>query len=78
MAQPPKPVQPVPPIPFPLARTTPPHTPSGYKELGTTELARTLGVADDALFGHWCRRCEGLWWGMPLEAQCPVCGKRGA
>ena len=74
MARPSNPVQP---IPFLLARTSPPHTPGGCKELGTSDLARTLGVADDALFGHWCSGCEGLWWGMPLEAQCPVCGKRG-
>lgn len=66
------------PIPFPVSRTTPPRTPGGFKELGTTALARTLGVADDSLYGHWCRRCEGIWWGLPLEAACPACGHRGA
>ncbi len=74
MADPSKPARP---IPFPLSRTTPPRTPGGFRELGTTTLARTLGIADEALYGHWCRRCEGLWWGLPLEAACPACGHRG-
>jgi hypothetical protein len=64
-------------IPFPLARAAPPRTPGGFKELGRTELARALELDDDSLYGHWCRRCEGIWWGLPLEASCPVCSHRG-
>ncbi len=75
MMQPRKPVQP---IPFPVARTSPPHTPGGFKDLGPSPLARSLGTDTAAQHGHWCSHCEGIWWGLPLEAQCPVCGNRGA
>ena len=61
---------------FPFARTTPPRTPGGTRELGITPLARHLGVSEDYLNGHWCSRCQGIWYGLMLEAQCPVCGNR--
>ena len=70
--------KPAEPIPFPVARTTPPHTPGGFKELGTSEFACALGADDASLHGHWCGRCQGIWWGLALEAQCPACGQRGA
>ena len=48
----------------------------GHRELGTTPLARRLGLPDDQLAGHWCSRCQGIWYGCMLEAECPVCGNR--
>ena len=48
-----------------------------YRELGTTPLALQLGLRDDQLGGHWCRRCVGIWYGCALEVQCPACGYRG-
>jgi rubrerythrin len=54
----------------------PPQTPGGFRNLGTTPLARQLGLNDDQLNGHWCSRCQGIWFGYTLEAQCPVCGNR--
>lgn len=48
----------------------------GYRELGTTALARQLGLPDEQLSGHWCSRCHGIWYGCPLEVQCPACGNR--
>lgn len=48
----------------------------GYRELGTTVLARRLGLSDDQLGGHWCSRCAGIWYGCALEVECPVCGNR--
>jgi hypothetical protein len=48
----------------------------GYRELGTTALAARLGLPDDKLSGHWCSRCQGIWWGCTLEVECPVCGNR--
>lgn len=74
MVDAPKPTRP---ITFPLARATPPRTPGDFKELGTTALARALEVDDYSLYGHWCRSCQGIWYGMPLEASCPACGHRG-
>jgi len=48
----------------------------GFRELGTTPLARQLGLSDDQLCGHWCSRCNGVWYGCALEVQCPSCGNR--
>ncbi len=46
------------------------------RELGTTALARQLGLNDEQTNGHWCSRCQGIWYGYTLEVQCPVCGNR--
>jgi hypothetical protein len=48
----------------------------GHRELGTTPLARQLGLAEEQMGGHWCSRCEGIWYGCPLEVECPCCGNR--
>jgi hypothetical protein len=61
---------------FPQSRVAPPRTRGGYRELGSTPLARQLGLRDEQLNGHWCSRCEGIWYGYTLEAQCPRCGNR--
>ena len=61
---------------FPHSRVPPPKTPGGYRKLGTTPLARQLGLTEQQLNGHWCSRCEGIWWGYTLEAECPRCGNR--
>lgn len=52
-----------------------PRRPSLH-ELGITPLARQLGLADEQTNGHWCSRCEGIWYGYTLEVECPVCGNR--
>ena len=64
------------PITFPFARVSPPRTVGGFKELGTTPLAKQLGLVEWQLNGHWCRRCQGIWYGYTLEAECPCCGNR--
>ncbi len=48
----------------------------GHRELGTTALARRLGLTDEQLGGHWCSRCSGIWYGCMLEVECPSCGNR--
>lgn len=54
-----------------------PAQPLGVRrELGTTALARQLGLPDDQLNGHWCSRCHGIWYGCTLEVECPRCGNR--
>ena len=65
------------PIRFPVSHTTPPRTAGGFKDLGSSALALSLKARPGSLNGHWCRHCRGIWWGLPLEAQCPVCGRRG-
>ena len=47
-----------------------------FRELGTTALALQLGLPEEQLNGHWCSRCDGIWYGCTLEVQCPVCGNR--
>lgn len=59
---------------FPHSRSTPPQTPGGFKDLGTTLLAKQLGLLPEQTNGHWCSRCQGIWFGYTLEMQCPVCG----
>ncbi len=61
---------------FPSSRSSPPRTPGGFRELGTTPLAQSLGLKEWQLNGHWCSRCEGIWYGYTLEAECPCCGNR--
>ncbi len=46
------------------------------REVGTTALARQLGLPDHQLGGHWCSRCQGIWYGCALEVECPSCGSR--
>ena len=48
----------------------------GFRELGITPLARQLGLVEWQLNGHWCSRCQGIWYGYTLEAECPCCGNR--
>ncbi len=47
-----------------------------FRELGATSLAKLLGLHDWQLNGHWCSRCQGIWYGYTLETQCPCCGNR--
>jgi hypothetical protein len=47
-----------------------------FLELGTTALAKLLGLQPWRLSGHWCSRCEGVWYVYTLEARCPQCGNR--
>ena len=61
---------------FPLSRTSPSATRGGFKDLGSTPLAKQLGLTDEQTNGHWCSRCQGIWFGYTLEAQCPVCDNR--
>lgn len=62
--------------PSPRVRTSPASTTGGFKDLGITPLARQLGLTSEQTNGHWCSRCEGIWFGYTLEVQCPVCGNR--
>lgn len=61
-------------IPTQTSRASVP--PSPLRELGTTPFARQLGLTDEQTNGHWCSRCQGVWYGYTLEVQCPVCGNR--
>ncbi len=64
----------------PIKPSIPPSAPAtpalGFRELGLTPLAKQLNLAEWQLNGHWCRRCQGIWYGYTLEAECPRCGNR--
>jgi len=47
-----------------------------FRDLGTTPFAKRLGLLPEQTNGHWCSRCQGIWFGYTLEAECPVCGNR--
>ena len=47
-----------------------------FRDLGTTPLADQLGLKPEQTNGHWCSRCNGIWFGYTLEVECPVCGNR--
>lgn len=47
-----------------------------FRDLGVTPLAKLLGLSPEQTNGHWCSRCEGIWFGYTLEAECPVCKNR--
>lgn len=53
-----------------------PTAAGSFKDLGTTPLARQLALSAEQTSGHWCSRCQGIWFGYTLEVQCPVCGNR--
>ena len=61
-------------IPFPQSRVKP--SKPDYTDLGLTALAKQLGLNGSRLSGHWCGRCNGMWFGTLLEVECPVCGNR--
>lgn len=64
------------PAKFSYAPTAPAPASGAARELGLGALASQLGASDDYLAGHWCSRCQGIWYGLLLEVQCPVCGNR--
>jgi len=63
-------------IRFPQSRVRVPGSAEPMKELGTGPLAASLGAPVEQTTGHWCSRCQGIWYGYLLEVTCPVCGNR--
>jgi hypothetical protein len=61
---------------FPQSRVAPRASDGGFKELGMSDLARDLGAPGRQGTGHWCSRCQGIWYGYLLEVACPRCGGR--
>lgn len=61
-------------VPFPGPRARPAKAPEAARNLGLTALSKTLGPVAISPKGHWCDRCEGIWYSFFGEARCPVCG----
>ncbi len=47
-----------------------------FRSLGLSQRALADGPVIRQLTGHWCSGCEGIWFGYPLEVECPACGNR--
>lgn len=63
-------------IRFPQSRVTPAGSKEPARNLGFGRMAGILGVPDRQTTGHWCSRCQGIWYGYLLEVDCPACGNR--
>ncbi|GEM_PF-897471 len=61
---------------FPQSRVPPPRTTDGCRDLGPSPLARIIGIPREQQTGHYCSSCKGIWYGYPLEVECPICGNR--
>jgi hypothetical protein len=61
---------------FPQSRVAPRGSEGSFTDLGFSELARYLGAPGRQGTGHWCSRCNGIWYGYLLEVTCPKCGGR--
>jgi hypothetical protein len=62
-------------IRFPQSRVAPGAI-RPAKHLGLGRMASILGTPERQTTGHWCSRCQGIWYGYLLEVDCPVCGNR--
>ncbi len=63
-------------IRFPQSRTRGKSSQSPPADLGISKMAQQLGGIQPNLKGHWCSRCQGIWYGYVGECECPVCGNR--
>ena len=63
-------------IRFPQSRVPGSGKRRPVKDLGLTKLARLIDPTGRGASGHWCSRCEGVWYGYVSETECPVCGNR--
>ncbi len=61
---------------FPQSRVRLTGSDEPLKVLGTSQWAASLGAPVEQTTGHWCSRCQGIWFGYLLEVACPVCGNR--
>jgi len=63
-------------IRFPQSRVPPAGSNKPLRQLGRSKLAVRFGTPERQATGHWCSKCEGIWYGYLLEVACPVCGNR--
>lgn len=63
-------------IPFPFSRTQPTQTAEGEGAETYGNFAVLFGMPREQTTGHWCSRCQRIWFGYLLEVTCPTCGSR--
>lgn len=64
-------------IRFPYSRVVP-QKPSFDPDAAPIygELSQQIGLPSEQTTGHWCSRCQQIWFGYLLEVACPTCGNR--
>lgn len=60
---------------FPQSRVKP-KTSAVQRDLGLTKLSLSVGNSKKNPMGHWCSKCQGIWYSYFLEVECPKCGNR--
>ncbi|MAW81414.1 MAG: hypothetical protein CMI63_14345 [Parvularcula sp.] len=63
-------------VQFPFSKVSGPNRNRPIKDLGYSKLALSLNPTGERCVGHWCSQCEGVWFGIGPEVECPVCGNR--
>ena len=63
-------------IPFPFSKMPGRNRNHPVRELGETGLLKALGGKASQAKGHWCSQCEGVWYGLKTEVECPICQNR--
>jgi hypothetical protein len=63
-------------VPFPHSRVTPGKAAPRDTAICYGGFARMLGIPHEQTTGHWCSRCNMIWYGYLLEVTCPMCGNR--
>ena len=61
---------------FPQSRVSPASANQPIRELGYGVMSELIGIPREQTTGHWCSRCQGIWYGYLLEVACPQCGNR--
>ena len=61
---------------FPFSRISPQAANQPVRELGYGAMSELIGIPQEQTTGHWCSRCQGIWYGYLLEVACPECGNR--
>lgn len=62
-------------IRFPHSRVTPAKS-EIMRDLGFTPMSQKAADPNRGAMGHWCSRCQGVWYTYFLEVECPKCGNR--
>lgn len=63
-------------VAFPFSRVKPPQSATAGRGEIFGAFATTFGMPREQTTGHWCSRCQMIWYGYLLEVACPVCGNR--
>ncbi|MCC7253154.1 hypothetical protein [Hyphomicrobium sp.] len=63
-------------VAFPFSRVRPSQSAAMQPGEVFGAFAKTFGMPREQTTGHWCSRCQMIWYGYLLEVTCPVCGNR--